>query len=154
MSRYALVMMMIALAVARVADAQPAFASAADRAYDASRACRADDAEPADRADDASGARRCRRPGRRHRTARRGRTGGAAGRRPSRRQPKRGDFDAGGQVRLPSGPDDAGKFATYNWIAADLKGRYFLLDTVTVNGNIPLAVKKPDMLMSTARTRA
>lgn len=61
--------------------------------------------------------------------------------------PKRGDFDAGGDVRLPSGPDSTGKYATYNWIAADLKGRYFLLDSVTVNGNIPLAVHHPSMLM-------
>jgi hypothetical protein len=63
------------------------------------------------------------------------------------KEPKRGDFDAGGQVRLPSGPDEMGKYATYNWIAADLKGRYFLLDSVSVNGNIPLAVKKPGMLL-------
>jgi hypothetical protein len=58
--------------------------------------------------------------------------------------PGRGDFDAGGQVRLPSGPDEMGAFATFNWIALDLKGRYFLLDSVTVNGNIPLAIIKPD----------
>ena len=60
------------------------------------------------------------------------------------KKPGRGDFDAGGQARLPSGPDEMGEFATFNWIAFDLKGRYFLLDSVTVNGNIPLAVKKPD----------
>jgi hypothetical protein len=64
------------------------------------------------------------------------------------KQPKRGDFDAGGQVRLPSGPDEMGEFAAFNWIALDLKGRYFLLDSVTVNGLIPLAVKKPDQLMT------
>jgi hypothetical protein len=61
--------------------------------------------------------------------------------------PKSGDFDAGGQVRLPSGPDEAGKFATFNWVALDLKGRYYVLPWLTVTGNIPLAVKKPDLLM-------
>jgi hypothetical protein len=61
--------------------------------------------------------------------------------------PKRGDFDAGGDVRFPSGPDASGKYATYNWIAADLKGRYYLLDSVTVNANVPLAVIHPGTLM-------
>ncbi len=61
--------------------------------------------------------------------------------------PKRGDFDAGGDVRLPDGPDSTGKYATYNWVAADLKGRYYLLDSVTVNGNVPLAVIHPSTLM-------
>jgi hypothetical protein len=61
-------------------------------------------------------------------------------------EPGRGDFDAGGQVRLPSGPDEMGEFDSFNWIALDLVGRYFLLDSVTINGTIPLAVKKPDML--------
>lgn len=61
------------------------------------------------------------------------------------REPGRGDFDAGGQVRLPSGPDEMGQYATFNWIAADLKGKYYVLDTVTVNGHLPLAVKKPDI---------
>ncbi len=60
--------------------------------------------------------------------------------------PKRGDFDAGGQVRLPNGPDATGKFKTFNWVAVDVKGRYFLLDSVTANLNIPLAVVKPSML--------
>jgi hypothetical protein len=64
-----------------------------------------------------------------------------------KKEPGRGDFDAGGQVRLPSGPDEAGEYATFNWIALDLAGRYFLLDSVTVNGRIPLAVVKPDELM-------
>jgi hypothetical protein len=64
------------------------------------------------------------------------------------KEPKRGDFDAGGQVRLPSGPDEMGKFATYNWIALDLKGKYYLLKWLTVTGNIPLAVRKPDALMT------
>lgn len=69
------------------------------------------------------------------------------------KQPKRGDFDAGGQVRLPSGPDEENKFASFNWIALDLKGRYYLLDTVTVDGLVPLAVKKPSDLMSGADPR-
>jgi hypothetical protein len=60
------------------------------------------------------------------------------------KEPKRGDFDAGGQVRLPNGPDENGKFATFNWIAFDLKARYFLLKSVTVNANIPIAIKHPD----------
>jgi hypothetical protein len=60
------------------------------------------------------------------------------------KQPGRGDFDAGGQVRLPSGPDEMGEFATFNWVALDVEGRYFLLDSVTINGSMPLAVKKPD----------
>jgi hypothetical protein len=60
------------------------------------------------------------------------------------KEPKRGDFDAGGQVRLPNGPDEMGQYATFNWIALDLKAKYYLLKSVTVNGNIPLAVKKPD----------
>lgn len=63
------------------------------------------------------------------------------------KEPARGDFDAGGQVRLPSGPDDMNQFAAFNWIALDLKGRYYLLKSVTVNGHVPLAVKKPDLLM-------
>jgi hypothetical protein len=63
------------------------------------------------------------------------------------KQPKRGDFDAGGDVKLPSGPDASGRYATYNWITANARGRYYLLDTVTVNATIPLAVIHPDMLM-------
>lgn len=60
------------------------------------------------------------------------------------KKPKRGDFDAGGQLRLPNGPDEMGEFATFNWIAVDAKGRYFLLDKVTIDAFVPLAVKKPD----------
>jgi hypothetical protein len=67
-----------------------------------------------------------------------------------RDEPGRGDFDAGGQVRLPSGPDGDGEFATFNWVAVDLVGRYFLLDWATVTGNIPLAVVKPGTLMNGA----
>ncbi len=64
-----------------------------------------------------------------------------------KKEPKRGDFDAGGQARFPSGPDEAGAYDSFNWVAVDLKGRYFLLDSVTVNASAPLAVKKPDALM-------
>jgi hypothetical protein len=62
------------------------------------------------------------------------------------KEPKFGDFNAGGQARFPNGPDEAGNFASFNWVAADLKGRLYLLKTVTVNANIPLAVKKPDTI--------
>jgi hypothetical protein len=64
------------------------------------------------------------------------------------KEPKAGDFDAGGQMRLPSGPDATGKFATFNWVAVDLKGTYYLLKWLTVTGAAPLAVKKPEMLMT------
>jgi hypothetical protein len=63
------------------------------------------------------------------------------------KEPKAGDFDAGGQLRFPNGPDEVNEFATFNWVAFDVKGKYYLLESVTVNGHIPLAVKKPDMLM-------
>lgn len=63
-----------------------------------------------------------------------------------KKEPGRGDFDAGGQVRLPNGPGDDDTYAAFNWIALDLKGRYFLLDQVTLNGNIPLAIIHPDAI--------
>jgi hypothetical protein len=66
------------------------------------------------------------------------------------KEPKRGDFDAGGQVRLPSGPDEMGQYATFNWVAVDLKGRYYLLKQVSVSGNIPVALIKPDSVMGGA----
>jgi hypothetical protein len=69
------------------------------------------------------------------------------------KEPKAGDFDAGGQMRLPSGPDEQGKFATWNWVAVDLKGKYYIFEWLTVTGNAPLAVKKPDMLMGGADPR-
>lgn len=63
-----------------------------------------------------------------------------------KKQPGRGDFDAGGQVRLPSGPDETGTdYATFNWVALDVKGKYYVFDTVTINGNVPLALVKPEM---------
>ena len=64
-----------------------------------------------------------------------------------KKEPGRGDFDAGGQARLPNGPDAMGKYAAFNWVAFDLKGRYFLLDQVTLNGNIPIAIIHPDTIM-------
>lgn len=64
----------------------------------------------------------------------------------AKKEPKRGDFDAGGQARFPNGPDEMNNFAAFNWVAADLKGRYYLLKTVTLNGNVPLAIIKPDTI--------
>jgi hypothetical protein len=61
------------------------------------------------------------------------------------KKPKRGDFDAGGVVRLPSGPDEMGQYATFNWVAVDAVGRYFVLDWMTINGKVPLAIIKPGM---------
>lgn len=61
--------------------------------------------------------------------------------------PKAGDWDAGGQLKFPSGPDGDGKYATYNWIDVDLKGTYYLAPTVTANLLGPVAVHHPDQLM-------
>jgi hypothetical protein len=58
--------------------------------------------------------------------------------------PRRGDFDAGGKVRFPNGPDETGKYATFNWVAVDGVGKYYLLDTVTIGGNVPLAIIHPE----------
>ena len=69
-----------------------------------------------------------------------------------KKEPKRGDFDAGGQVRLPNGPDSQGKFATFNWVAFDMKARYFLLDSITANANIPIAIIHPDTVGGTGGT--
>jgi hypothetical protein len=63
---------------------------------------------------------------------------------PKKKEPGRGDFDAGGQARFPSGPDEMGTYESFNWVAADLKGRYYLLDNVWVDGLIPLAIIKPE----------
>ena len=63
------------------------------------------------------------------------------------KEPKRGDFDAGGQARFPSGPDEMNEYDSFNWVAVDLKGRYFLLDSISATGSVPLAVKHPDTLM-------
>lgn len=57
----------------------------------------------------------------------------------------RGDFDAGGKVRFPSGPDETRmQYGSFNWVALDLYGRYFILDQLTVTGSIPLAPLKPE----------
>jgi hypothetical protein len=63
-----------------------------------------------------------------------------------KKEPKRGDFDAGGQARFPNGPDEMGEYATFNWVAVDVKGRYFLLDSVSLNGFIPVALIHPDRM--------
>lgn len=55
-----------------------------------------------------------------------------------------GDFDAGGQLRFPKGPDEMGEYKAFNWVAFDAKGTYYLLPTVTLNGFFPFAVKKPE----------
>lgn len=68
----------------------------------------------------------------------------------AKKEPQRGDFDFGGQARFPNGPDEAGDFASFNWIAMDLKGRYYLLKTVTANLNVPIAIIKPDTVMTPA----
>lgn len=60
------------------------------------------------------------------------------------KKPGRGDFDAGAKVRLPSGPDEMGEYATFNWVAVDAKGTYYLLDEVTISGTAPIALIKPD----------
>ncbi len=60
------------------------------------------------------------------------------------KQPKMGDFNAGGQVRLPSGPDEMGEYATFNWVAVDAKGKYYLLDSVTLDASAPIALIHPD----------
>jgi hypothetical protein len=62
------------------------------------------------------------------------------------KEPKAGDFDAGGQARFPNGPDEVGTYKTWNWVAADVKGRYFLLPTVTANFNMPLAIIHPETI--------
>lgn len=70
------------------------------------------------------------------------------------KEPKKGDFDAGVQTRLPNGPDEMGDFKTGNWVAVDAKGQYLVLDSVAVKGNIPIALKKPSQLMDGTDPRA
>ncbi len=65
---------------------------------------------------------------------------------PPKDQPKKGGFDAGGQVRFPSGPDEAGAYGTWNFIALDLKGKYNLLDRVSAEAAVPLAIIHPDTI--------
>lgn len=71
----------------------------------------------------------------------------------AKKGPRRGSFDAGGKVRFPSGPDETGEYATWNWVAFDAIGRYFLLDGITVNGRIPFVVIKPDTALVAGRQR-
>ena len=68
------------------------------------------------------------------------------------KEPKAGDFNAGGQARFPSGPDEMGQYANFNWVAVDLKGRYYLLKQITLDANIPLAIIKPDSFGPTGAT--
>jgi hypothetical protein len=62
------------------------------------------------------------------------------------KEPKAGDFNAGGQLRFPNGPDEMGAYATFNWVAFDARATYYLLPTVTIGGDMPLAVKKPETI--------
>ncbi len=48
---------------------------------------------------------------------------------------------------MPNGPDETGKYASFNWVAFDLKAKYYLARTVTANFVAPLAVKHPDTIM-------
>ncbi len=64
-------------------------------------------------------------------------------------QPKKGGFDAGGQVRFPSGPDEAGEYGTWHWVALDVKGKYNLLDRVSAEAALPLAIIHPDTIGGT-----
>jgi len=59
-------------------------------------------------------------------------------------EPQAGDFNAGGQARFPSGPDEDGKYASFNWVAVDLKARYYLRKQITLDANVPLAIIHPD----------
>lgn len=60
------------------------------------------------------------------------------------KEPQRGDFNAGGQARFPGGPDEMGEYASFNWVAVDMKARYYLLKQVTLDANVPLAIIHPD----------
>jgi hypothetical protein len=62
------------------------------------------------------------------------------------KEPKQGDFDAGGAVSLPNGPNEDGKYATFNWVTVNAKARYFLLDSVTANFTAPIALIKPSTI--------
>jgi hypothetical protein len=60
------------------------------------------------------------------------------------KEPKAGDFDAGGQARFPGGPDEMGNYASFTWVAVDVKARYYLLKPVRLELNLPLAIIHPD----------
>ena len=63
---------------------------------------------------------------------------------PPPREP--GSFDAGGEVRFPSGPDpdNMGKFAQFKWVAVDLKGTFFVTEQISIGGILPLAPIKQE----------
>jgi hypothetical protein len=61
-----------------------------------------------------------------------------------KKEPKPGDFNAGGQLRFPNGPDEMGEFKSFNWVAFDAKGTYYLLPTVFATATIPFAAKRPE----------
>ena len=48
--------------------------------------------------------------------------------------------------------EPAGKYATFNWVAVDMKAKYFLLDQVTFSGNVPLAIIHPKTVMGGPET--
>jgi hypothetical protein len=57
----------------------------------------------------------------------------------------KGKFNAGGALAFPSGPDDTGKYASFNWVKLNAIGRYNPSDLTRVYINIPVAVKKADL---------
>ena len=59
---------------------------------------------------------------------------------------KMGDFDAGGQVHLPNGPDSKGHYASGNWVAVDAKGKFYLASSVWLSGTMPLAIIHPSTI--------
>src|SRR5689334_22794550 len=69
---------------------------------------------PAPTADPAPGAGLAPRPPAADTTASAGKKADA----PKKKEPGRGDFDAGGQARFPSGPDETGgNYQSFNWVA-------------------------------------
>nr|HEX4312834.1 hypothetical protein [Kofleriaceae bacterium] len=70
------------------------------------------------------------------------------------KEPQAGDFDAGGKLRLPNGPDAMGHYKSFNWVAVDLEGRYYLARTVWLSGVAPVAIIHPDSIMEGAGTAA
>ena len=55
-----------------------------------------------------------------------------------------GKFNAGFKVRMPSGPDETGESAVFNWIGVDLIGRYNVTDMIGISGTMYTAPVKPD----------
>ena len=57
-----------------------------------------------------------------------------------------GSFDAGAEIRFPSGPDgETGEYGSFKWVAVDPKGTYFITEQITISGIIPLAPVKQDL---------